>query len=686
MNRIHVLRCAAVSGLLASNPAWAQADTAAGSETLAPIEVESVRLNTEVLETPAAVDVIEGEDVTRGRRKTQLDDALNRTPGVYANNGSNFAQNLRVSIRGFGARSAFGVRGVRVRVDGIPETLPDGQAQTDSIDLGAIERLEVVRGPFSALYGNATGGIIDITTTAPSDGPLDRGELAAGSNGYRRASVSSARQLDDWGYAITASRLDLDGYREHSEVEKNQLTGKFERAVGDTGTLRLITRVLDAPDTLDPGGVTRATAQADRRAARDANLDFDARQSASQQTVSAVYEDQLGDSQSYQANLFYTNRDFIQFLPFEDGGVVTYDRDFFGGGLQTTRFDTLFGHENQLVTGVDVNVQQDDRQRYDNLGGDRGVLGLDEDQHATSVGVFAQNVFSITDDLELTTGLRYDWLDFDIDDAFVTANDPDDSGSRTYRELSANAGLSYAWAERQRVYANVANAFESPTFTEFADPAGNGGFNSELEPQKATQYEIGAKGEIAGRGRYQLSAFWIDVRDELVVFNDDGRRDFYENSGESRRLGLEAKLAWQFTDRLSATGSYTLAEYEYREFVDQSGNDYAGNRLPGLPEETLFGELAWRDPDIGYASLNARWIGSIYADNANDSRIGSYAVVDGRIGKTIPAGRESLTVYLGIDNLLDKEYYDNIRINAFGGRYFEPAPDRTFYAGLVYEL
>lgn len=686
MNRIHVLRCAAISGLLASSPAWTQADTAGGGESLAPIKVESVRLNTEVLETPAAVDVIEGETVTRGRRKTQLDDALNRTPGVYANNGSNFAQNLRVSIRGFGARSAFGVRGVRVRVDGIPETLPDGQAQTDSIDLAAVERLEVVRGPFSALYGNATGGIIDITTTSPEDGPLDRGELAAGSNGYRRASVSSARQLDDWGYAITASRLDLDGYREHSEVEKNQLTGKFERAVGDTGTLRLITRVLDAPDTLDPGGVTRATAQGDRRAARDANLDFDARQSASQQTVGAVYEDQLGDNQSYQANLFYTNRDFIQYLPFEDGGVVTYDRDFFGGGLQTTRFDTLFGHANQLVTGVDINVQQDDRQRYDNIGGDKGMLGLDEDQHATSVGVFAQNVFSITDDLDLTAGLRYDWLDFDIDDAFETASDPDDSGSRTYKELSANAGLSYAWAERQRVYANVANAFESPTFTEFADPAGNGGFNSELEPQKATQYEIGTKGEVAGRGRYQLSAFWIDVRDELVVFNDDGRRDFYENSGESRRRGLEAKLAWEFTDRLSATGSYTLAEYEYREFVDQSGNDYAGNRLPGLPEETLFGELAWRDPAIGYASLNARWIGSIYADNANDSRIGSYAVVDGRVGKTIPAGRESLTVYLGIDNLLDKDYYDNIRINAFGGRYFEPAPDRTFYAGLVYEL
>ncbi|MES1946479.1 TonB-dependent receptor [Salinisphaera sp. C84B14] len=654
-------------------------------ESLAPIEVQSLRLNTEVLTSPAAVDVTEARDIQQGRAKAQLDSALNRTPGVYANNGSNFAQNLRISIRGFGARSAFGVRGVKVLVDGIPETLADGQAQTDTIDLGAVERLEVIRGPFSALYGNATGGVVDITTT-PASGPIDRGELTVGGHGYRRIEAATAHERGDWGYALTASQLDIDGYRAHSEVKKQQLTGKLERRVGATGTLRLVTRVLDAPDTLDPGGVTLEQARADRRAARDANLAFDARQSASQQTVGLVYEDQLAENQSYSANLFYSNRDFIQYLPFEDAGVVAYDRDFFGGGLQSTRFDTLFGHDNQLVAGIDAQIQQDARTRYDNIAGNKGALGLEEDQQATSIGVFAQNVFSLTRDLELTTGLRYDYLDFDIDDAFITATDPDDSGSRTYHEVSANAGLSYAWAERQRVYANVANAFESPTFTEFADPAGNGGFNSDLDPQKATQYEIGAKGEFGSRARYQISAFWIDVRDELVVFNDDGRRDFYENSGKSRRKGLEAKLEYAFNDELSAMAAYTLADYEYRDFVDDSGNDYAGNALPGLPEERLFAELAWRDADVGYATLDMRYAGSFYADNANTAKIDHAWIFNGRIGKTIEAGDDKLTVYFGIDNLFDEVYFDNIRINAFGGRYYEPAPDRTFYTGLAYEL
>ena len=675
-------------------PAYAQttADAPEGDdgldtlESLAPIEVQSLRLNTEVLTSPAAVDVTEARDIQQGRAKAQLDAALNRTPGVYANNGSNFAQNLRISIRGFGARSAFGVRGVKVLVDGIPETLADGQAQTDTIDLGAVERLEVIRGPFSALYGNATGGVVDITTTTPASGPVDRGELTVGSHGYRRIEAATAHERGDWGYALTASQLDIEGYRAHSEVKKQQLTGKLERRVGTTGTLRLITRVLDAPDTLDPGGVTLEQAQSDRRSARDANLAFDARQSAEQQTIGLVYEDQLAQNQSYQANLFYTHRDFIQFLPFEDAGVVAYERDFFGGGVQTTRFDTLFGHENQIVAGIDAQIQQDARTRYDNIAGDRGALGLDEDQQATSIGVFAQNVFSISSDLELTTGLRYDYLDFDIDDAFVTATDPDDSGSRTYHEVSANAGLSYAWAERQRVYANVANAFESPTFTEFADPAGNGGFNSELDPQKAVQYEIGAKGEIGTRTRYQISAFWIDVRDELVVFNDDGRRDFYQNSGKSRRQGLEAKLEYAVNDELSAMAAYTLADYEYREFVDDGGVDYAGNAIPGLPEERLFAEVAWRDSDVGYATLDMRYAGSFYADNANTAKIDNAWIFNGRVGKTIDAGDDNLTVYFGIDNMFDEVYFDNIRINAFGGRYYEPAPDRTFYTGLAYEL
>lgn len=674
---------------LAQAPPAAPADAAPAAPTteLAPVIVHAFRLDQDTIAIPAAVDVLDGDVITQGREKAQLDNALNRVPGVYANNGSNFAQNLRVSIRGFGARSAFGVRGVRVIEDGIPETLVDGQAQTDVVDLGAIQRVEVLRGPFSALHGNATGGVIDITTLSPDDGPQDVAELTGGANGYHRESVASARRVGAWGYAATASRFSQTGYREHSSVVKNQFTGKLARDVGRDGELMLVTRLLHAPNTQDPGGVTRATAEDDRHAARDANLAYDTRQTASQETVGLRFTDRLNAHQKYRLSGFYTHRDFIQYLPFgttSGGGVVAYQRDFFGASGQTTRRDTWFGHDNRLVIGIESRAQRDDRQRYNNDFGSKGIQRLQQDENAANLALFAQNEFAITPDLKLTTGARYDWLNFDIDDAFIA--DGDQSGRRHYRRLSANAGASYAWAHRQHVYFNIANAFEAPTFTEFANPNGQGGFNPQLGPQKAVNYEIGARGEIGSRGTYQLDVFRVDVRDSLVAFEERGGRTFYQNSGRSRRQGIESKLSLSLGHHVSTTLAYTATSYEYRHYVDADGNDYSGNRLPGIPQQTAFASLRWAENDIGYAALDAHWTGSIQADDANTVRVAPHAVLNARLGKRIPAGDDELTVYAGIDNLTDETYFDNIRINTYGGRYFEPAPSRTVYAGLRWAL
>ncbi|MGB7758118.1 MAG: TonB-dependent receptor [Salinisphaera sp.] len=672
----------------ADTPVAAGGDTVnAPTRVLAPIQVNAFRLGQDLLSTPAAVDVVGHDAIDQGRRKTQLNPALNRVPGVYANNGSNFAQNLRVSIRGFGARSAFGVRGVRVLVDGIPETLVDGQAQTDSIDLGAIDRMEVLRGPFSALYGNATGGVIDITTLAPGDGPLDEAEVAGGSNGYHRESLSSAHKYDKWGYAATISRLEQKGYRQHSKVVKNQFTGKIERDVGTDGKLTLTTRLLHAPNTQDPGGVTRETARANRHAARAANLAYDARQSVGQETLGGVFKDRLSAHQNYKLHAFYTHRNFIEYLPFgstSGGGAVTYRRNFFGGGGQTTRYDTLLGHHNRLVLGADTQTQQDDRQRYNNDFGSKGALRLDQNETATNVGVFAQDEFAIISDLKATLGARYDWLNFDIADHF--RSDGNQSGSRNYHRASFNFGLNYAWAHRQHVYANIANAFESPTFTEFANPTGSGGFNPSLGPQKAVNYEIGAKGEFGTRGRYQIDAFRVNVRDAITAYAEQGDRTFYQNSGRSRRQGIESKLSFDLGHHVSTTLAYTVASYQYSDYVDENGNDYSGHRLPGIPEQTAFGELAWQRANIGYAAVDVHWAGSIYANDANTSRVAPHTVVDARVGKTVPAGAHRLTVYAGVDNLFDDDYFDNIRINSYGGRYFEPAPGRSIYAGLKFRL
>lgn len=654
--------------------------------SLTPIEVTAPRLKRDWLTFPAPVAVIGKQTVQQGRQMLQLDQALSRVPGVFARNSTNFSQDLRVSIRGFGARSPWGIRGIQVLVDGIPATLTDGQSQVDVIDLGTIQRIEVLRGPFSALYGNATGGVIDIVTQTPDRDGNYAFEASVGSNGYSRASATAGKQYDQWGYIATITDLQLDGYREHSSVHKQLLTAKANVEIGTTGKLRFITRMLDAPSTEDPGGVTLQRAQTRPESARPANIHYDSRQSATQQTVGLVYTDQISTQQDYKARLFYTNRDYIQYLPYPDGAVVTYDRTYYGGGLQTTRDGQMFDMDVQWVAGTDFSVQNDDRQRYNNIAGEKGKRVFNEDQTATSVGVFLQSVWAPSDRLEITTGLRYDWLEFDIDDRYMTATNPDDSGRRSYTELSGNLGASYAWRPKQHVYANVATAFESPTFTEFANPTGQGGFNPGIEPQTAINYEIGAKGVLGERARYQISAFWINTEDELVVYQSGGGRDFYENSGETRRRGIEASMEYFFTDHLTATVSYTYAEYEFVEFTNRKGQDFSGNRLPGLPQQTLFAELAWQKEDVGFAAISALWVDERYADNANEVQVPSYSVVNARVGKVFHPGGQKLTVYGGVNNLLDEFYFSNIRINAYGGRYYEPAPGRTVYVGLKLAL
>ncbi|NNC22822.1 TonB-dependent receptor [Salinisphaera sp. USBA-960] len=689
LRRLPITSALAVGALVIGVSSSALADGRDQSSTpqtfrLAPVEVQSSRLHQNALDTPAAVQMVHAHKTLQGRRKAQLNDTLNEVPGVYATNGSNYVQGLRLSIRGFGARSAFGIRGIRVRVDGIPSTLVDGSTMTDAIDSAAINDIQVRRGPFSVQYGNASGGIVNITTLEPSDGPLNRVNVSAGGDGYRHYVLQSAHEFDDWGVAATASRLHIDGYRHHSRVLENRFTGKLTRQIGETGQLKLITRLLDQPDSLDPGGVAHDRAQNNPKDARPANLKYDARETVTQQTAGMVYTDQFDKQTDYRLNAFYTHRKFDEFLPFgktNNGGVPSYNRNFFGGGGKVTRHDTLWGHKNQAVLGFDAHAQFDHRKRYNNDFGSKGAQTQNEDQHATDFAIYGQDAFHVTKRLKVTAGLRYDWLNFDVDDHFVTATNGDASGSRHYHRLSASGGVIYTLPNKQRIYANIANSFESPTFDEFANPEGNGGFNPSLGLQKAVNYEIGVKGPIGSQGRYQLDAFWINVGDSIVNYASGSERDYYANAGSSTRKGIEARGHYRLPWHLTLRGAYTLASYEFDDYSNTSGS-FGGNRIPGIPEQTLFAGIRWDKADVGYGAVNVRYTGSIYADNANQTKVSSHTEVDVRGGKVLISGKPELTLYGGIKNLFDTDYYSNIRINSYGGRYYEPAPDRTWYAGI----
>ena len=660
-----------------SAPVWAQTDTEA---VLPTVEVSAPRLAREIYATPAAVSTIDQDAIAQGQQRVRLDESLNRVPGVFLQNRDNFAQGQRISIRGFGARAPFGVRGITVMVDGIPYTLPDGQAQLDAIDLDSAERIEVIRGPSSVLYGNAAGGVIDITTADGRDNPGTRLRMGAGSDGYQKMALQNGGVQGDWSHHISLTALNVDGYREQSSTEKYLLNAKLRRELGSDRALTAIINLLDNPRSEDPGALNAREVAEGRDQAAPNSLALDAGQTVDQQLIGLQYEDlSAGEGELYLKG-FIAQRDFEQQLPFVGSSRLGYQRDYMGASAEYHHEVTLGNLPLNYIVGVDAVRQKDDRFRNDvNPQGAVGEPLADETQTATSTGVFAQGDLALSELLTLSLGTRFDRVDLDVDDDF--AADGDQSGQRTFNEWSGSAGLSYRYRPQHQAYINTGTAFETPTFSEFANPAG-GGFNPSVEPQKAWNREVGLRGYIEPLALdYDVALFSVRVRDELVPY-DEGGRTFYQNAGDTKRDGVELALGWQLADQWRLDSALTLARYEFDEFATPSER-FDGNRIPGLPEQTWVNQLTWENLDERFATLETEYVGDLVADNANETSVDSYWLVNLRVGDGWQLSQQTrLSAYVGLRNLLDEEHYSNVRLNGTFGRFYEPAPGRSVYGGV----
>ncbi len=661
----------------------AQDDPATSADDLEEIVVQATRMSRPLDSVPAAVSVVSQAEIQLGRQQLGLDEALNRVPGVFMQNRYNFAQDLRVSIRGFGARSAFGIRGVKILVDGIPETLPDGQGQVDSIDLGAARQIEVLRGPSSSYYGNASGGVISVMSERGTETPFANLRVTAGEYGAQKFQAKTGGQTDRVNYFVSLADSEFDGYREHSETENTQLSGRLEFDLGDRGTLLTVANYTDQPVSNDPGGINLAQAQADPRSARDRNLSFNGGEALEQTRIGFVYSLPTGEGSELQVRNYYVSRDFNNRLPFFGGGSVDLQRFFAGGGISYTHQGILGGRPNRVVVGLDHDDQDDHRRRFNNDMGVLGALTLDQDERVTSTGLFVQDELSIADNVQLSFGVRFDQVEFDVGDRFPSNGN--DSGVRELDDVSPMVGLLANLSPEVTVYGTYSTSFETPTTTEFANPSGAGGFNPLLEPQAATNLEIGLRGGAGTRTRYELAFFDIDVEDELIPYEIPGSpgRDFFANAGRSNRTGLEAALSSRPTDRIGITLSYTYADFTFAEFLDDNGNDYSGNRIPGTVEQLVFAELSYRHPAGWFGALDALHVGDQFANNANTVADDAYTLANLRLGFDANRGGATFSPFVGVNNLFDQSYNSNIRLNAFGRRYYEPGPGRNVYAGVA---
>lgn len=661
-------------GILLTGASAAQDDVA---EPIDEIVVTSLRLTSSLQDATRSISVVEKSQIQDARQKLSLDESLAGVAGLYLQSTQNFSQDLRVSIRGFGARSSFGVRGVRIIVDGVSESLPDGQSQVDGIDLGTAQQIEVLRGPSSTLYGNAAGGVISVTSELGSTEPFVEGSIAGGSYGYQLLQAKAADSGETIDYLLNVSRTTVDGYRDHSEFKSTALTARMAYRPTQRDELQFSLSAIDQPIAQDPGGINEQQAATDRRSARDRNVLFDAGEKLDQQRFTALYKaNRLGGEVTVRN--YYAIRDFANKLPFTGGGAVDLQRFYYGLGAQYASEQSSSSNFH-FVTGFDLDRQDDDRKRFDNNEGAIEDLVFDQNEKVESNGVFVQTSLDVSDSWNLSAGLRFDDVEFDVTDRYLL--DGNDSGVISFQEWSPSLSASYT-NDAGVWFAAFGTSFETPTTTEFANPDGGGGFNQSLQPQSSESFEIGFKSTV-GRLALAMAAFHIDLEDELVPFELAAApgRTFYANAGASTRKGLEAELSWSISEKLSADLSWTWSDFTFDQFV-LDGEDFGGNRQPGLPEHFGYFALNFAPRASTRLDFELRYAGELFATNDNQVEIDSYVVSNLRVSQEWQKEQWTIQAFIGVNNLFDELYNSNIRINAFGGRYYEPAQEQNWYAGV----
>jgi len=671
--------------VIAPAPAVAQPQTKDSPTILPPVVVTATRLSQPLSEAPAAISVVEQSDVQDGRATVGLDEPLNRVPGVFVQNSGNFAQDVRIQIRGFGTRAAFGIREIKVLVDGLPETMADGQTDLDGFDLGAIEHIEVLRGAASSLYGNAAGGVIQLFTEEGPDTPWAEARLAGGSFGLEKYQVKGGGTAGHAHLFVSTSYLHLNGFRDHSGVERANLTSKLRYTVSERTDVTFLFSGVDTPNADDAGGLTRAEVETDRSQARRRNVQLNADEQVLQGRLGAVarHRSDDGELSLYTYGLY---RDFDTRQPFTPQGIVTFHRFSPGGGARYANVTPIAGVGQTLTVGVDVQSQNDERSRFDNVNGDRGLLGVHQHERVVSVGPYAREAVSLRDDLEVSLGLRYDSVHFAVD--VDTPPGGTNSGARTLDAWSPGGGVRYAPLSWLALFFDAGTAFQVPTTTELGRDQG-AGFNSEIKPQTATSFEVGARNE-SERLRAGLAAFVIDIRDELIPFQGASGRTIFRNAGRSRRYGLE--IDWQAAVlpnvRWSTTASVINATF--RDYHTASGT-FDGHDEPGIPSWQLYEELAYRHPSGLFTALEAFVVDDDFVNDANTVRSNGYALLNLRGGYERAIGRWNVSTFVGLNNLTNAAYDGRVRLNAnpdtgqppTAGRFFEPAPGFNVYGGVT---
>ncbi len=669
-------------------PTQSHAQTEAGDTVeISPVLVSVLRTDDRLARLPFAVSVIEGRDLASGAAGVFIEEALHGLAGVRVQNRYNPAVGERISIRGFGARAQFGVRGVKILVDGMPATLPDGQSTLDHLDVGSLRRVEALRGPGAAFYGNGAGGVLLFRNAPPFGGPYrQETTVAAGSHGLLRLQATASGTAGRAAYRASVARNRFDGFRDNptdgGEDPYSQSTRTTANAAltipAGGGILSVRLNGVDL-DALNAGSLPASLFDEGSNQAWGFNVARRTRKDVRQAQAGASWRGSAGPLET-DVSVYGVRRELDNPIP---TSVIDLDRNAAGVRLALSKAWGEGGEGARLDFGGEGEMQDDDRRNFANQGGEPGRRTLDQRERVRALAAFGRLGLPLGGRARLLGAVRMDQVAFRADDRLVAADNPDDSGRRTMTAVSPSLGIHVALG-RHGAFASVARSFETPTTTELANrPESAGGLNPGLDPQRGWTFEGGLRGALGERASYDLAAFWTRLSGQLIPFevaSSPGRR-FYRNSGRSRVRGAEASVRAALSARLSARASYSYVDARFVDFA-LGADRFDGNRIPGVAPHRIEAALkathgAW------FAELRAEARGQVPADNANDASAEGFVLLDVRVGSTgVRVGRLQLSPFGGVTNVADVRYASSVVVNAFGGRYFEPGPGRGGYAGL----
>jgi iron complex outermembrane receptor protein len=700
----------AVVAALMSAPWTARGESAPELES---VVVTATRIAEDSRDLPVSVDRIDAQTIRNGQLQVNLSESLMTVPGVSAQSRQNYAQDLQLSVRGFGARSSFGVRGVRLYSDGIPGTMPDGQGQFSQFDLSSADHIEVLRGPFSALYGNSSGGVIAIFTEDAKPGYLVGAAAEYGTFNTQRYAMKTTGDNGLVNYVIDASHFQTDGYRVHSDAERNLFNAKASTGLSDTSKLTVVANAVQTPFVQDPLGLTRAQVAADPTQAGVNAIAYNTRKSLAQEQLGLVYDDKLSAADDVVASVYTGHRTTTQFqaipqatqqaAPLYPGGVIDLDRAYWGVDLHMSDQRTVGGTPLLLVAGVNYDDLAEARKGYLNyIGAQLGVEGAlrrDEANNVYDFDQYLQAQWDPTDRWRLVAGVRNNFVEVTSHGHLAVLDAADSEVS--YSAVNPVGGVTYRVTSAINAYASYGKGFETPTLNDLAYRSVDGslpGLNLGLKPARSDNYEVGIKtGNDSVRAN--LAAFYIKTVDELAVLQNLSGRTVDQNIGETNRRGLElavdAKWAGGFTAQLAYTYIKAIVAQQYFTCITAPCNPLAnpsgppppnylpvneGNFLPAVARNSLYVGVSWNYAPLGFSTtLETIARAKVYADDRNTDAAASYWIANLRAGFEQETTHWRFSEFARLDNLANRAYVGSVIVNDANSRFFEPAPGRTAY-------